>query len=115
MSTTINTPAELDALPERTLLLDRSNVPLRRTARGWEAWNAREAIPAGVVIAGGAPLTVLYRPDAEPTPVAITAEQREAMGRALARRMSSAPDLDAPGWLTHVDAMLDASGIEVSR
>lgn len=49
------------------------------------------------------------------TPVAITAEQREAMGRALARRMSSAPDLDAPGWLTHVDAMLDASGIEVSR
>ena len=53
--------------------------------------------------------------DAEPTPATITAEQREAMGRALARRMSSAPDADAPGWLTHVDAMLDASGIEVSR
>ena len=109
MSATITTPAELDALPDYTLLLDRSNVPLRRMAWGWTTWNAREAIPAGIVIAGGAPLTVLYRPDAEPAPVTITAERVGEAWESVNDTRLSPSDRD------HLHAMLAASGIEVSR
>ncbi len=62
---TITTAAELDSLPIRTVLADNGGHPVwRDRVRGWRAANGTEDIDPDLVIRDGAPLTVLYRPDA---------------------------------------------------
>ena len=77
----------------------RAATPAGETALTDEEWREFQAIPdQGYSQRGWVDARIKQRLAA--SPATITAEQREAMGRALARRMSSAPDLDAPGYIT---------------
>ena len=61
----ITTVGELDSLPIRSILADSGGHPVwRDRVRGWRAANGAEDIDPDLVIRDGAPLTVLYRPDA---------------------------------------------------
>ena len=65
MSEQITTAAELDALPVCTILADNGGHPVwRDRVQGWCASNGTRGIDTDIVIRDGAPLTVLYRPDA---------------------------------------------------
>ena len=65
MTRTITTAAELDALPVKVVLLDEGGWPVWRDPHtGWCASNGTQSIPADLLIADGAPLTVLHDPSA---------------------------------------------------
>ena len=79
MTRTITTAAELDALPVKVVLLDEGGWPVWRDPHtGWCASNGTQGIPADLLIADGAPLTVLHDPsDPAPAPSATREEVRD--------------------------------------
>ena len=82
MAEQITTAAELDALPVGVVLLDCRQFPVwRETHFGWRTANGGTRVGSDLVILDGAPLTVLYRPDAKHVPVK---PSREDVARALA-------------------------------
>ena len=74
MTRTITTAAELDALPVKVVLLDEGGWPVWRDPHtGWCASNGTRDIPADLLIADGAPLTILHDPsDPAPAPSAVS-------------------------------------------
>ena len=84
MTRTITTAAELDALPVKVVLLDEGGWPVWRDPHtGWCASNGTRGIPADLLIADGAPLTVLHDPSAPaPAPSAATARHERAVAYA---------------------------------
>ena len=67
MTRTITTAAELDALPVKAVLLDEGGWPVWRDPHeGWCASNGTRGIPADLLVADGAPLTVLHDPSVVP-------------------------------------------------
>ena len=84
MSRTITTAAELNALPVKAVLLDEGGWPVwRDPLAGWCAANGTQGIPADLLLADGAPLTVLHDPAPAPVPVVPEAAV-DAVARALA-------------------------------
>ena len=76
MTRTIRTAAELDALPVKAVLLDEGGWPVWRDPyTGWCASNGTQGIPADLLIAYGAPLTVLHDPS-HPAPAARASEEQ---------------------------------------
>ena len=72
MNRVIHDPSELNALPVKAVLLDEGGWPVWRDPHeGWCASNGTHDIPADLLIADGAPLTILHDPSA-PAP-ALTA------------------------------------------
>ena len=86
MTRTITTIAELDALPVKVVLLDEGGWPVWRDPHtGWCASNGTQGIPADLLIADGAPLTVLFDPSAPaPAPSVVP----EAVTRGLAQSIA---------------------------
>ena len=65
MTRTITTADLLDALPVKAVLLDEGGWPVWRDPHeGWCASNGTHDIPADLLIADGAPLTILHDPSA---------------------------------------------------
>ena len=85
MNRTITTAAELDALPVKVVLLDEGGWPVWRDPHtGWCASNGTQGIPADLLIADGAPLTVLFDPsDPAPAPPVAPEAAVEALREAL--------------------------------
>ena len=88
MNRTIRTAAELDALPVKAVLLDDGGWPVWRDPHeGWCAANGTRDIPADLLIADGAPLTILHDPSAPVVPAmsdaAVPSATRDEVARAL--------------------------------
>jgi hypothetical protein len=64
MSDQIETAEELDALPPKSVLLDRDGWVVQRTLLfGWQALNGTRDIDNDDLLRDGAPFAVLHRPD----------------------------------------------------
>ena len=85
MTRTITTAAELDALPVKAVLLDEGGWPVWRDPHeGWCASNGTHDIPADLLIADGAPLTILHDPSAPaPAPSVVPEAAVEAAASAV--------------------------------
>lgn len=91
MSTTITTPAELDALPAGTVIRDAMETGYAVcSSRGWwgiagagSLWESK-----ALLLVLDEPFTVLYHPDAEP-------DVYDEQGQALARLLRMVDDLPA--------------------
>ena len=84
MTRTITTAAELDALPVKVVLLDEGGWPVWRDPHtGWCASNGTQDIPADLLIADGAPLTVLHDPSA-PVPAPSVVSDAAGLGDRIA-------------------------------
>ena len=94
MTRTITTAAELDALPVKVVLLDEGGWPVWRDPHtGWCAPNGTQGIPADLLIADGAPLTVLHDPSAPaPAPSVVPEAAVERAARAMQAENAPKPD-----------------------
>jgi hypothetical protein len=75
MSDQIETAEELDALPPKSVLLDRDGWVVQRTLLfGWQALNGTRDIDNNDLLRDGAPFAVLHRPDRprDPAPERVT-------------------------------------------
>ena len=91
MTRTIRTAAELNALPVKAVLLDEGGWPVwRDPLAGWCAANGTQGIPADLLLADGAPLTVLHDPAPAPVPVVSDAAVEAAASAVRKERAFSA-------------------------
>lgn len=119
MAEQITTPEALDALPADSILRDNDGLAVWRDPHlGWCAGNMTRDIPTDLLIADGAPLTVLFRPDA-PAPSAedreaLTGEDLEAALDALAEAGVATAALDAlaPWLAARQPAPVDAETVK---
>ena len=85
MTRTITTADLLDALPVKAVLLDEGGWPVWRDPHaGWCAANGTRGIPADLLLADGAPLTILHDPSAPaPAPSVVPEAAVEAAASAV--------------------------------
>ena len=84
MTRTITTADLLDALPVKAVLLDEGGWPVWRDPHeGWCASNGTHDIPADLLIADGAPLTILHDPSA-PAPAPSVVSDAAGLGDRIA-------------------------------
>lgn len=88
----VSTAAELDALPDGSVVRDRDDDAWQRTVQGWvSAMSSESPMDADRLTGWHAPLTVLFRPDA---PQPATGDDVERAARAVAEEMTHDTDYD---------------------
>ena len=101
MTRTITTAAELDALPVKVVLLDEGGWPVWRDPHtGWCASNGTQGIPADLLIADGAPLTVLHDPSA-PAPAPSVVSDAAGLGDRIAALSARLAAVGFPACTCH--------------
>lgn len=104
---TITTAAELDALPIGSVVLDSTRDAWLRDDKAWVCVGA--SFDAGYIVKHYAPLTVLYRPDAEPEPQRVQPSREDVADAILAKHYEPALLVYSPArfhWLAVADAVL---------
>ena len=90
---TVIHPAQLKDLPEGTILMDRMGLPVWNTDHaGWRSANGGRNIDLQLLIEDGAPLVILYKPDAEHHGLPGLADPTDAEVQAAASAMFDVAD-----------------------
>ena len=101
MTRTITTIAELDALPVKVVLLDEGGWPVWRDPHtGWCASNGTRDIPADLLIADGAPLTILHDPS-DPAPAPSVVSDAAGLGDRIAALSARLAAVGFPACTCH--------------